>query len=124
MRLRDVRAHGHNGKAVEALDAADASASDVEQDFGVALAELAAQALRQVDQALARLEHGDYGLCRDCTEKISRKRLQALPFALRCRECEELRESSEQVRRFSARNDDLSLPYEGRLQRFGPREWE
>ena len=123
-RLNEVRAHSHDGKAFEALDAADASASDLEQYFGAALAELAAQALQQVDQALARLERGDYGLCRDCNEKISHKRLTAVPFALRCRECEELREIGERVRGSSARSDDSLVAYEGRVQRVGPHKWE
>jgi RNA polymerase-binding transcription factor DksA len=63
------------------------------------------------------LERGDYGCCTDCNEKISHKRLTALPFASRCRECEGLREISERVRRFSGRADDSLLVYEGRLQR-------
>ena len=87
-------------------DGADASASDLEQDFGLALAEMATQALRHVDRALARLERGNYGFCTDCNEKISHKRLTALPFAVRCRQCEELHESAEPVQRFSARADD------------------
>ena len=124
VRLNEVRTHNHDGKVIEALDAADASASDLEQHFGMALAEMAAQALRQVDQALARLERGDYGFCMDCSEKISHKRLSALPFALRCRECEELREIGERVRRFSTRSDDSLLAYEGRLQRLAPHKWE
>lgn len=122
VRLNEVRTHSHGGKPVEALDAADASASDLEQYFGAALAELAAQAVRQVDQALARLERGDYGCCRDCNEKISPQRLKALPIALRCRDCEELREIGE--RRSSARREDSLLAYEGRLQRFGARDWD
>ena len=124
MRLDEVRAHNHDGKVVEALDAADASASDLEQYFGIAFAEMAAQALRHVDRALARLERGDYGSCTDCNEKISHKRLTALPFALRCRECEEMREIGELVRSFSARTDDSSLAYEGRPQRLAPHKWE
>jgi DnaK suppressor protein len=123
IRLDEVRAHS-DGKVVEALDAADASASDLEQYFGVALAEMATQALRHVDQALVRLEPGDYGFCTDCHEKIPHKRLTALPFALRCRECEELREIGERVRRFSARREDSLLAYEGRLQRLAPHKRE
>lgn len=124
VRLNEVRAHNHDGKVVEALDAADASASDLEQYFGMALAEMATQALRQVDQTLARLERGDYGFCMDCSEKISHKRLTALPFALRCRECEELREIGERIRRTSARSDESLPAFEGRLQRLGAHEWE
>jgi hypothetical protein len=47
-RLNEVRAHNHDGTVVEALDAADASASDLAQAFGIALVELASQSLRQV----------------------------------------------------------------------------
>jgi DnaK suppressor protein len=122
MRLNEVRAHNHDGKVVEALDAADASASDLEQYFGMALAEMAARALRQVDEALARLERGDYGFCMDCGEKISHKRLNALPFALRCRECEELREIAERIRRTSPRSYESLPAFEGRLQRLGAHE--
>jgi DnaK suppressor protein len=124
MRLNEVRAHNHDGKVVEALDAADASALDLEQYFDFALAEMATQALRHVDQALARLKRGDYGFCTDCNEKISHKRLTALPFALRCRECQERREVGERVRSLSARSDDSLLRYEGRLQRLAPHKWE
>lgn len=107
-RLRDVRTHnGHDGKTVEALDAAEASDSDLEQDFGIAMAEMAAEALRRVDQSLGRLARGVYGSCVDCDVKISSKRLRALPFALRCRECEELREIGERRSRRM-----LALPYD------------
>lgn len=123
-RLKEVRTHGHDGKAFEALDAADASSADLEQYFGTALAELAAQALRQVDQALTRLDRGDYGLCRDCNEKISHKRLTAVPFALRCRECEELREAGQRVRGVSTQGDDSLIAYDGRLQSVGAQPWE
>lgn len=114
VRLNEVRAHNNDGKVVEALDAADASASDLEQAFGIALVELASQSLRQVEQALARLERGDYGLCVDCSEPITAKRLRALPFAVRCRACEELHEIGERARRSSARHIDPVLTYDGR----------
>lgn len=117
VRLNEVRAHSHDGKVVEALDTAEASASDLEQGFGIALVEMTSQSLRQVDQALARLERGDYGLCEDCHEPIADKRLQALPFAVRCRACEELHEIGERAHRFSARIIDPLLAYDGEPQR-------
>ncbi|MBI2674426.1 MAG: TraR/DksA C4-type zinc finger protein [Candidatus Yanofskybacteria bacterium] len=45
--------------------------------------------LRQVEMALERLEQDEYGLCVDCGEDISQKRLIAMPFAVRCKDCEE-----------------------------------
>ena len=124
VRLNEVRAHNHDGKVVEALDAADASASDLEQAFGIALVELASQSLSQVEQALARLERGGYGLCVDCSESITGKRLRAVPFAARCRACEERHEIGRRARRSSARSIDPLLAYDGGPQRLTLRERE
>jgi DnaK suppressor protein len=109
-RIDEIRAHDHDGKLLEGLDPADASAADLEQACGVVLAEMASEALGRVDQALARLEHGEYGVCSDCDTPIAGKRLQAIPFAVRCRACEELHESREHARRSSRRSHDSLLP--------------
>ena len=45
--------------------------------------------LRLVDEALDRLESGDYGICLGCEEPIPAKRLQALPWARYCVPCQE-----------------------------------
>jgi len=95
-KLRDVRANnGHEGEFVGALDAAEASDSDLQQEIAITLTEMTAEVLRRVDEALARLAGGVYGNCVECDGDISLNRLMALPFALRCRECEELREVGE-----------------------------
>ena len=46
--------------------------------------------LREVEEALARVEEGTYGVCQECDEPISPKRLQALPWAKFCVRCQEL----------------------------------
>lgn len=53
--------------------------------------------LRAIDEALLRIDEGRYGTCKDCEEEIFVGRLNALPFALRCVDCQEQheRESSE-----------------------------
>jgi DnaK suppressor protein len=53
--------------------------------------------LRAIDEALLRIDEGRYGTCKDCEEEISLGRLNAIPFALRCVDCQEQqeRESSE-----------------------------
>jgi DnaK suppressor protein len=45
--------------------------------------------LRLVDEALDRLESGDYGVCLACEEAIPPKRLRALPWARYCVPCQE-----------------------------------
>ena len=57
------------------------------------------ETLNKITDALARLEQGDYGNCFDCGEEIAEKRLRALPFAVRCKDCEEARENAEQRER-------------------------
>lgn len=42
--------------------------------------------LQAIDGALARLEAGTFGTCVDCDGEIEMRRLQAVPFALRCEE--------------------------------------
>ena len=65
-------------------------------DLGIALIEMSAEALRRIDDAVARLATGAYGCCAECGHEISQKRLAALPFAERCRECEDTHEISTQ----------------------------
>jgi DnaK suppressor protein len=45
--------------------------------------------LRLINEALDRLESGDYGICLDCEENIPNKRLTALPWAKYCVPCQE-----------------------------------
>src|SRR5580658_3132899 len=46
--------------------------------------------LREVEEALARVKDGTYGICAECEEPISPKRLQALPWAKFCVRCQEI----------------------------------
>ena len=46
--------------------------------------------LRLVDEALDRLDTGDYGICLGCDEPIAEKRLRALPWARYCVTCQDL----------------------------------
>jgi len=45
--------------------------------------------LREISDALQRIEHGNYGTCLECEEPISVKRLHAVPWARYCVTCQE-----------------------------------
>jgi len=45
--------------------------------------------LREVEDALRRIERGTYGICHECEEPISAKRLDAVPWAKYCVTCQE-----------------------------------
>jgi RNA polymerase-binding transcription factor DksA len=49
----------------------------------------AADELRDVNRALARLDSGDYGICTKCDEAIDPRRLEAVPYAELCISCAE-----------------------------------
>lgn len=53
------------------------------------LAEAAASELRQVDDALSRMDAGTYGICASCGRPIPPARLEVRPFALHCVACAE-----------------------------------
>ena len=102
--LAAVRANtGYESGRPETLDAAEASEKDLRLDVSVSLTEMTGEVLRRIDEALARIARGDYGVCAECSADIPTNRLAALPFAVRCRDCEELREVRiRQARRVSA----------------------
>jgi RNA polymerase-binding protein DksA len=49
----------------------------------------AATELNQVNEALARLDAGEYGFCKSCGNEIGEMRLAALPYATLCIDCAE-----------------------------------
>ncbi|HVN27480.1 MAG TPA: TraR/DksA C4-type zinc finger protein [Candidatus Binataceae bacterium] len=65
------------------------SSSDVETH--ASLIERSEDRLRLIDQAIARVDNGSYGVCAECGEDIPVERLKALPFALLCVDCQEKR---------------------------------
>jgi len=57
-------------------------------DIEFAPIQMKAETLDQINQALSRLDEGAYGYCLECGEEIPERRLRALPFAIRCKDCE------------------------------------
>lgn len=109
-KMRDVRAEGFSGKLTEVLDAVESSEADIQEDIEFALIQMKSETLTKVNDALARLERGDYGYCFECGEEIAEKRLRALPFAVRCKDCEEAREVAQQrERQIAQRRGSSSL---------------
>jgi DnaK suppressor protein len=99
-KMRGVREEGTwGGKLNEVLDAVESSEADIQEDIEFALIQMKSETLNKINDALVRLEQGDYGNCFDCGEEIAEKRLRALPFAVRCKDCEEARETAEQRER-------------------------
>jgi RNA polymerase-binding transcription factor len=98
-KMRDVRAEGASGEGQGVLDAAETSEADIQDDIDFALIQMKSETLHKIEEALARHTEGSYCYCFECGDEISERRLRALPFAVRCKDCEEAREIAEQRQR-------------------------
>ena len=58
------------------------------QEFSLELLERDEQTLREIDEALDRIELGSYGHCEVCEAPIGKSRLQAVPHARNCIDCQ------------------------------------
>jgi len=92
-RLRQERSSGRR----DVGDELDRSDSDAQGDLALALLRMKMETVVRIDQALVRLDEGSYGRCLTCDLEIAEPRLGALPFAVRCRDCEGTREQAHTV---------------------------
>ena len=51
--------------------------------------------LSKIDEAIARIDDGSYGICEDCDEEIGLKRLEARPVTTLCIDCKTIQETKE-----------------------------
>ena len=107
-KIRDVRAENVSGKVNTVLDPGESSEVGIQEDIEFALIQMKAETLNKINEALNRLEEGAYGNCFECGEEISHPRLRALPFAVRCRDCEEARENAQKRERMASQRGSSS----------------
>src|SRR4030042_538640 len=69
-------------------DSGDLSILNLNSDLSVSIAIRYSNMLRQIDQALERVEEGTYGRCEGCGEEIDKRRLEILPSASHCIQCQ------------------------------------
>ncbi len=80
--LRELRGQSTSGDVVDAaLDAAH-------DEINSQLAEVESRELANIERAIARIREGGYGICEGCGEKIKLARLNALPYATCCIDCQ------------------------------------
>ena len=107
-RVRGVRTDAV-GRPHDGMDQDEAVEAHVQHDIEFALIQMKAEILTRISEALSRLEEGSYGRCLDCGDEIAEPRLRALPFAVRCRQCEESCEVVQRREQVAARRGVFSL---------------
>jgi RNA polymerase-binding protein DksA len=68
-------------------DMAELGTGNFDQDLTLSLLGGGKDALEQIDGALKRIEDGSFGQCEQCSRKIPKPRLEAIPFAALCVQC-------------------------------------
>ena len=76
-----------------ALHMADVATDMYDREFNLGLASNDREMLIKVNQALVRIEDGEYGECTECKKVIPMVRLKAIPYAETCLKCQEKLES-------------------------------
>ncbi len=79
-------------KAVDLADVSDRASGGFEDELSVGLLAIEAAQIDEIEAAIERIDEGTYGLCVDCKKPIPRKRMEVLPFAQRCVNCEDMRQ--------------------------------
>ena len=74
-------------------DMADQASGNNEVHIQLKLRQVDAKILAAIEEALARIEKGTYGICRDCGEPIAPARLNAIPWTRVCIACKEKQSS-------------------------------
>ena len=92
-KIRTVRTEATQVWTCRLADATETSETDIQDDIEFALIQMKTETVTKIAAALNRLEEGSYGYCYECREEIAKQRLRAIPFAARCRDCEEVLES-------------------------------
>ena len=64
-----------------------------EREFAVRALEHQSRSLTDINGALQRIDSGEFGICVECEEPISPKRLAAVPWAAYCLHCQEMRDA-------------------------------
>jgi len=84
----------YRGAFDRAMDVGDVSLIDLLQSIDASLINIQHENLIKMDTAERKLNEGTYGICEECGVEIGESRLEALPYAIRCVECEEKFEAS------------------------------
>jgi DnaK suppressor protein len=74
-------------------DMADAASSTYNMDILMSLSENDVNLLKEIDHALDKIASGLYGICEECQEPISEKRLEVNPVARFCINCKRMMET-------------------------------
>ena len=81
------KSQGGNSSGSSSNHIADMGSDTFEQDNTILLMNNEGETLVQIEGALVRIEEGTYGRCAECSGKIPKTRLKAIPYTPHCVKC-------------------------------------
>ena len=82
-------------------DIYDQASSERDRELGLLLGDREREKLRNIDEALLKIDEGEYGICEECEEDIPIGRLKVMPFAHYCVKCKaDIEKQQAQTKRF------------------------
>ncbi len=76
-------------------DPTDQAAAELDSNFQLRLRGREQKLLKKIDEAIARIDDGSYGVCEICGNSIGIKRLEARPVTTLCIDCKTTQEEEE-----------------------------
>jgi DnaK suppressor protein len=73
---------------------ADLGSDNFRHDMELGMLTAESEELELIEEAIQRIESGEYGQCHDCEVRIGEERLKAKPHALYCIKCKSIREEN------------------------------
>ncbi len=90
-------------------DSLDQANEELQKDLFFHLHERESRAIREIYQALGRIAEGTFGICGDCGERMSQRRLRANPSGTLCLECQKVKEREERTNIANGRRPHIFL---------------
>jgi DnaK suppressor protein len=90
--VMEAESYSRERDAEATQDPADMAANAYNKELLFSMSNNDRILLEMIDEALGRIERGDYGECVNCGEPVQEKRLEAVPWARYCLKCQDLQE--------------------------------
>ena len=80
-------------------DPTDRASAESDRNFELRIRDRERKLLAKIKSAIERIDEGNYGICEECGDDISDKRLEARPVTTLCIECKTAQENHEKAQK-------------------------
>ncbi len=88
-----------DGNKDEGMDTYDLASEERDREINFILSDRERSKIKEIDDALERLDENTYGVCESCGLEIAEERLKAMPFTRLCRDCQQDQEREAKAQR-------------------------